>query len=79
MRDVQPPITDPEEYPGYRKARETMTALVAEREARLIAALNSGDDEVIEDRRFELLNALRKRQGIIDAIKEYERHHQQSA
>ena len=76
MRDVQPPITSEEEYRGYQKARETMTALVAEREARLIAALNDGDGELIEDRRFELLNSLRKRQGIIDAIKEYEQRRQ---
>lgn len=79
MRDTQPPITTREEYYGYQQARNTLTALVAEREARLIAALNSGDDELIEDRRFELLNTLRKRQGIIDAIKAYERQQSQSA
>lgn len=76
MRDVQPPITSSEEYYGYQKGRDTMTALVAEREARLIAALNSGDNDLIEARRFELLQVLRKRQGIIDAIKVYERQTQ---
>jgi hypothetical protein len=79
MRDTQPPITTTEEYHGYQKARDTLTALVAEREARLMAALESGDQELIEDRRFELLNALRKRQGIIEAITIYERQQLQSA
>lgn len=79
MRDTQPPITTREEYFGYQRARDILTALVAEREARLIAALNGGDNELIEDRRFELLNSLRKRQGIIDAIKAYERQQSQSA
>ncbi len=76
MRDEPPPIASEEEYHGYQKARDTMTALVSEREARLIAALSSGDGELIEDRRFELLNSLRKRQGIIDAIKRYEQQRQ---
>lgn len=76
MRDTQPPIATEEEYHGYQKALDTMTALVVERETRLIAALSSGDDELIEDRRFELLNSLRKRQGIIDAIKAYEQRRQ---
>lgn len=79
MRDTQPPITTREEYYGYQQARDILTALVAEREARLIAALNSGENDLIEDRRFELLNTLRKRQGIIDAIKAYERQQSQSA
>lgn len=79
MRDTQPPITTAEEYHGYQQARDTLTALVAEREARLMAALNSGDEELIEDRRFELLNVLRKRQGIIDAIRAYEHRQPQSA
>ncbi|HEX6800401.1 MAG TPA: hypothetical protein VF116_22005 [Ktedonobacterales bacterium] len=79
MRDTQPPITIREEYYGYQQARDILTALVAEREARLIAALNSGENDLIEDRRFELLNTLRKRQGTIDAIKSYERQQSQSA
>lgn len=37
-----------------------------------------GDSEEIEDRRFDLLDALRKRQGILDALSAYE-HRQQSA
>jgi hypothetical protein len=79
MRDTQPPITNPEEYYGYQKARDTLTELIREREARLIAALGEGDERLIEDRRAELLKVYRNRQGIIDAIKAYERTHQQSA
>lgn len=45
-----------------------MTLLVEQREARLIDALARGDREEIEDRRFDLLDALRKRQGILDAL-----------
>ncbi len=79
MRDTQPPITNEAEYQGYQQACATMTLLVAEREQRLIAALATGDTQLIEDRRFELLHVLRDRQGIIDAIREYERKQRQSA
>lgn len=78
MRDVQPPITDQEEYAGYQRARDKLTILVEQREARLIDALARGENEEIEDRRFDLLDALRKRQGILDALSVYE-HQQQSA
>ena len=78
MRDTQPPITNQEEYHGYQRARDKMTLLVEQREARLIDALARGDREEIEDRRFDLLEALRKRQGILDALSAYE-HRQQSA
>lgn len=79
MRDTQPPIADEEEYSGYQLARDKLTALVEQREARLIAALTQGDRKRIEDRRFELLDALRKRQGIIDAIQAYERRRPRTA
>jgi len=79
MRDTQPPITDHEEYLGYQRARDKLTQFVAERETHLFEALAAADQELIEDRRAELLTALRKRQGIIDAIRDYERHQQQSA
>ncbi|HLY31211.1 MAG TPA: hypothetical protein VKQ36_09280 [Ktedonobacterales bacterium] len=79
MRDTQPPIIDHVEYLGYQRACDKMTTLVAQRETRLIAALASGDTTEIEERRYDLLDALRKRQGIIDAIRTYERAHQQSA
>jgi hypothetical protein len=78
MRDTQPPITDEEEYVGYQRARDKMTRLVEQRETRLVEALARGDAEEIEDRRFDLLGALRKRQGILDALIAYE-HRRQSA
>ena len=80
MRDTQPPITNKAEYEGYKAGLEKMTRLVAEREQRLFAALASGDEHLIEGRRFELLHVLRNRQGIIDAIQVYEKQqHKQSA
>lgn len=79
MRDTQPPISDDTEYQGYQQARDKLTALVEQREARLVDALAHGDREQIEDRRYDLLDVLRKRQGIIDAIRAYERSRQQSA
>lgn len=79
MRSVQPPITTEEEYHGYQRGRDTLTTVVQEREQRLIAALASGDETLIEARRFELLHALADRQGIIDAIKAYEQQMQFSA
>jgi hypothetical protein len=79
MRDTQPPISDDTEYQGYQQACGKLTALVEQREARLVEALAHGNREEIEDRRYDLLDALRKRQGIIDAIRVYERSRQQSA
>ncbi len=79
MRDTQPPISDDTGYQGYQQARDKLTTLVEQQEARLVEALAHGDREQIEDRRYDLLDALRKRQGIIDAIRTYERSHQQSA
>jgi hypothetical protein len=72
MRLEQPPITTEEEYHGYQRGRDTLTRVVQEREQRLIEALASGDDTLIEARRYELLHVLADRQAIIDAIKQYE-------
>lgn len=79
MRSVQPPITNEEEYHGYQRGRDTLTKVVQEREQRLIDALASQDEELIEARRFELLHVLTDRQAIIDAIRQYEQHVPQSA
>jgi predicted Rossmann-fold nucleotide-binding protein len=79
MRSVQPPITSEEEYRGYQQGRDTLTTVVREREQRLIEALKSGDETLIEARRYELLHVLADRQGIIDAIKTYEQRMAQSA
>lgn len=79
MRSVQPPITTEEEYQGYQRGRDTLTTVVREREQRLIEALASGDEALIEARRFELLHVLSDRQAIIDAIRQYEQNVLQSA
>ena len=79
MRPEQPPITSEEEYHGYQRGRDTLTTVVQEREQRLIEALASGDETLIEARRFELLHVLADRQAIIDAIKQYEQRTAQSA
>jgi tetraacyldisaccharide-1-P 4'-kinase len=79
MRSVQPPISSEAEYQGYQRGRDTLTKVVQEREQRLIEALVTGDEALIEARRFELLHVLSDRQAIIDAIKQYEQHVPQSA
>jgi hypothetical protein len=77
MRDVQPPITNEEQYRGYQLAFEKLTRVVEEREQVLFEMLRTQPDRV-EAARGDLLNILRKRQGIQDAIRAYE-HRQQSA
>jgi hypothetical protein len=75
VRDVQPPITNDQELAGYRNGLTTLNEIVAEREAALFASRD--DPARLEDARQELYRVYRKRQGILDAIAEYER--QQSA
>jgi len=79
MRPEQPPITSEEEYHGYQRGRDTLTRVVQEREQRLIEALVSADETLIEARRYELLHVLADRQAIIDAIKQYEQRVAHSA
>jgi hypothetical protein len=79
MRPEQPPITSEEEYHGYQRGRDTLTRVVQEREQRLIEALVSGDETLIEARRYELLHVLADRQAISDAIKQYEQRVAHSA
>lgn len=76
MRDVQPPITNDEQYRGYQLALAKLTKVVEAREQVLFENRNNPDR--IEAARGDLLNILRKRQGILDAIRAYE-HRQQSA
>ena len=71
MRDVQPPITNDEELAGYRAGLARFNEIVAEREATLFASRD--DPARIEDARQELYRVYRKRQGMLDAIAEYER------
>ncbi len=79
MHDTQPPITHAEEYHGYQWALAKLTKLVEAQEALLITALSSGDTELLEDRRFDLLDALRLRQGVLDALRIYAHEQRQSA
>ena len=71
MRDAQPPITNDEQYHGYQVALEKLTKVLEVREQVLFENLHNPDR--IEAARGDLLNILRKRQGILDAIREYER------
>jgi hypothetical protein len=75
----QPPITTEEEYHGYQRGRDTLTKVVQEREQRLIEALATGDEALIEARRYELFHILADRQAIIEAIKQYEQRVAHSA
>ena len=77
MRDVQPPITNDEQYRGYKLAFEKLTKVVEAREQVLFE--NRANPDRIEAARSDLLNILRKRQGILDALRAYEQSHQQSA
>ena len=71
MHDTQPPITNVEEYAGYRAALTTMNASCADREQRLFDVRN--DPSQLDGARAALLHIYRRRQGIIDAIADYER------
>lgn len=74
MRDVQPPITNEEQYRGYQLALEKFTKVVEAREQVLFE--NRHNPDRIEAARGDLLNILRKRQGVLDALHAYERHKQ---
>jgi len=70
MRDVQPPITNDEQYRGYQLALEKLTKVLELREQVLFD--NRHNPDRIEAARGDLLNILRKRQGILDALHAYE-------
>lgn len=71
MRDTQPPITNQEEYEGYQAGLARLNEVCADRERQLFAA--SGDPERLENARDALNHIYNRRQGIIDAIADYER------
>ena len=71
MHDTQPPIANDEEYAGYQAALKTMNAACADREQRLFDVRD--DPAQLEGARATLLHIYRRRQGIIDAILDYER------
>jgi hypothetical protein len=77
MRDTQPPIADDQEYQGYLAG---LALLNAECVLRAQAVVEGKDDPAkLQDAldAFDRMN--RKRQGIVDAIAEYERRQKQSA
>ncbi len=74
MREVQPPITNEAQYQGYKLALEKLTKVAEAREQVLFD--NRHNPDRIEAARSDLLRTLRKRQGIIDALKAYERQQQ---
>ena len=74
MRDVQPPITNDEQYRGYQLAFEKLTKVLEAREQVLFE--NRDNLDRLEAARGDLLNTLRKRQGILDALRAYERQRQ---
>lgn len=76
MRDVQPPITNDEQYRGYQRAAEKLTHELERREQVLFA--NRANPRGIEAARGDLLNTLNKRQGILDALHAYERQRQRA-
>lgn len=77
MRDVQPPITNDEEYRGYQ---EGLTLLTAECVLRAQAVIEQKDDpKLLRDALDALDRMNRKRQGIANAIAAYEQQQQQSA
>lgn len=77
MHDVQPPITNDQELAGYRAGLERFQAIVADREADLLASQH--DPKLLEDARQALYRVYRLRQGIIDAIAAYEQQQAQQA
>jgi hypothetical protein len=77
MRDTQPPITNDEEYAGYKHALGLLNDECSLREQAVFDSRNDADK--LERARNALYRMYGKRQGIINAIKEYEKQQQQSA
>ncbi len=77
MKETQPPITSAEEYAGYQSALENINAVCSAREKDVFQA--QGDPATLERKRAALFRMYRIRQGIVDAICEYERQQAPSA
>ena len=71
MKETQPPITSVEEYAGYQSALENINAECSAREKDVFQA--QGDPPTLERKRTALFRMYRIRQGIVDAIRDYER------
>ena len=76
MKETQPPITTADEYAGYRKTLEDINAECAGREQDVFQA--QGDPARLERARAALFRMYRIRQGILDALADYERQHRVS-
>ncbi len=71
MKETQPPITTADEYVAYQKALEDINAECAGREQAVFQA--QGIPDKLERARTALFRMYRIRQGILDALAEYER------
>lgn len=76
MKETQPPITSADEYDGYQHALADVTAECAEREQDVFQAHN--DPAKLERARKALFRMYRIRQGILDALADYDRQHRAS-
>ena len=72
MRDVQPPIENDEQYHGYKLGFDQLTRVVEQREQFVFDCLRNNPNRV-EVARASLMSMYRKRQGILDALRAYER------
>ena len=75
MKETQPPITTPDEYDGYRRAFGDIEAECLGREQDVFQSY--GDPAKLARARIALFRMYRIRQGMLDALSEYERHHPQ--
>ncbi len=75
MNETQPPIASADEYEGYQRALEDISSECSAREQDVFQA--QGDPSRLERARAALFRMYRIRQGIIDALAEYERQHPQ--
>jgi hypothetical protein len=75
LKETQLPITDDAEYNGYKLALADIDAECAGREQDVFHA--QGDPPRLDRARASLFRMYRIRQGIIDAIADYEATHLQ--
>jgi len=75
MKETQPPITSTDEYEGYQHALEDINSECSAREQDVFQA--QGDPVTLERARAALFRMYRIRQGIMDALHDFERQHPQ--
>ncbi|MBA3825251.1 MAG: hypothetical protein H0X24_15300 [Ktedonobacterales bacterium] len=71
MKETQPPITNTDEYEGYKRALGDINAECLEREQDVFQARS--DPAKLDRARAALFRMYRIRRGMIDALTEYER------